>query len=105
MDKEYSLWLHFKQGDDFANHLERTNGDVSEAFASWSAQFKGMADHCMRISSITKGHTTLEAWGDTHYVGFRPTDEASRKLLDVMAIEELITVDTFPGDDEVGGEG
>jgi len=88
--KEYSLWVHWKQGDEFHDLLEESKGDVSKALERWSEIFEERAKFCVELASRLKGKN-VKADADTHYIGLY----GDEKVLDKLAKEGLINVEEF----------
>jgi hypothetical protein len=90
--KTYSLWLHYKQGDDFANILKDSK-NVSEAFRTWAQHFEACRDRCQTIADALENQA-VEIDADTHAINLHAgTPDASKKLralvdLNILSPEE-----------------
>lgn len=71
MRKTYSLYLHWKQGDDFSS----CGGD----FAKWCEHFK----ECVRQTSILQEHQQrIKVFGaDTHFIGLDMDEDLANQLI------------------------
>lgn len=96
--KTYQLFLHGKQGDDFADHLKATKS-TEEALRSWAKSFKEAHDACLQLANAfqKKG---IEAEADTHLIQFYAHDEEAKKVLEVMAKEKLLQIEEFDDEEE-----
>lgn len=94
----YNLYLHGKQGDDFADCITNTK-DVPSALRMWAESFKYMQEVCLRLASSFTG-TKVTADADTHMVQFGAADERAAKLLETLAKEKLLNAEEFEDDDE-----
>jgi hypothetical protein len=101
MGKTYELWLHYKQGDDFAAILEK-EPTPSKALESWAAHFAACRDICAQLARTLAGKN-VEAGGGTHYIGFTAKDDEAERALAALAKENLLReslVETPDEDDE-----
>lgn len=108
MSRSYELFLHYKQGDDFAQALEAHPDDIPAALRTWEQHFRNNASVCARLAKAFEGKNLIVNAG-THHIDFTPGDDAARECLEVMAQEELLRIEDW-GDaatDEIdnGGEG
>ena len=85
----YELFLHYKQGDDFADHLEQAQDDVPAALRSWAESFKRHHDVCLQIARVLDGKK-IEAQADVHFISFEPGDDQAENALEALVREELI---------------
>ncbi|KXB03013.1 hypothetical protein AKJ45_02835 [candidate division MSBL1 archaeon SCGC-AAA261F19] len=90
-EKSYELFLHWKQGDDFAEELEKAD-TTEEALRNWAETFEEHAKHCRELAEIFEGKD-IEAYADTHHISFVDDEEVLKKavkkgLLEVVDIPE-----------------
>ena|SRR5271166_5557640 len=79
--KSYDVWLPvYKQGDDYGQHLAETQ-NPSEAFLELANRYRAAADQCHKVGEALAGLTDVEAFGDTHSVGFSTAGDV-QSLLD-----------------------
>jgi hypothetical protein len=85
MIKDYTLFLHFKQGDDF--------NCADQDFATWCNDF----EECVRQTKILSEHQNdIEVTGaDTHHIGLRMEEDLANKL-----IEQDISISLEEWDEE-----
>lgn len=98
MSKSYSIFIHYKQGDDLA-HIQSQVPTTSEALQAWSDSLRAGADHVARLATAMKGYD-IELHADTHHIGFDGKDEKAEKLLAALAAEEMITAEEYEDEDE-----
>lgn len=99
--KTYEIYLHGKQGDDFAAHIEKSK-NVWAALAVWTEDFRKRADICDRIArAIYQKNVQVEA--DTHMILFIPQDTTAEKAFDELLAAGLVhrsSMDEADGDDD-----
>lgn len=83
----YELFLHWKQGGDFANCLEETES-VEEALRMWAKSFEANADHCRELADEFSGEN-IEGRGDTHLIGFSGDEEVLERAVEKDLIEKV----------------
>ena len=67
----YSLSIHWKQGTDFADCLDRSRA-VSEALKLWADDLQSSRQKCLRLAKLLKGkdveasagENSIDLWGD-----------------------------------------
>ncbi len=96
--KNYTLWLHFKQGEDFALQLEHAS-TTSNALRSWAESFYSNAEHCRVLADRLEG-VDVEVQADTHHIGFEPNDAAAEKVLQELAEEGLVNEEKYEDDED-----
>lgn len=106
--KLYDIFIHYKQGDDFNHHLEKTKS-TAEAFSSWADSFKAAEDVCRQVSAaFAKAKVTTEdiaVDAQVHSISFNPLTEKGEGLLKMLVAEELLHVEDFDdGEEDEGGE-
>lgn len=89
--KEYNIFMHARQGDDFRHWLDENDGDVPAALRAWAAAFKANEEHCLRLANAFHGRSVV-AHADAHSVVFEPTDEDAEGLFEVLVKEEVLNV-------------
>lgn len=105
--KNYELFLHYKQGDDFNSHLEDSK-NPSEAFANWAKDFEQRKETCKLLSDTLKG-VNVEVFADTHMISIVPNDREATMILDKLVAQETLTTFEFEDDEcdcdeEISGE-
>ena len=85
----YELFLHGKQGEDFAWQLDQTKGDVPDALRSWAQAFKAHHDACLQIAQVLDGKK-VGARADVHFISFEPLDDKAEAALEELVKEELL---------------
>jgi hypothetical protein len=88
--KTYMLWLHSKQGDDFAEHVEHTKTPV-EAFESWANSLAEAQRTCLKVAE-TIHDQKVTVFGDVNFVMITAKDKAARIVLDKLVTEKILTV-------------
>ncbi len=88
---EYSLWVHWKQGDDLARYLSQHNNDAKKALLAWAQSFRESAKKVRTIAKMFQGKR-LKICADTHGIylsgDIDTLEEAvKRKLLDKLEKE------------------
>ncbi len=89
---EYSLWVHWKQGDDLAQYLSQLNNDAKKALLAWSQSFRDSAKKVRAIAKMFQGKK-LKICADTHGIylsgDIDTLEEAvKRKLLNKLEKED-----------------
>jgi len=88
--KSYSLFLHWKQGDDLAEHVETTK-TVSDALRSWGADFERRRVACEKISSALDGKK-VDVFAGTHVIDFTPRTKKAREACEQLVLDGLLSV-------------
>jgi hypothetical protein len=70
-EKVVELQAHWKQGDDFADHLKAKRGKVTHALNSWADDLVASAEALRAISRKLEGERGVKAFADTHTVLIR----------------------------------
>lgn len=83
--KEYTLSVHWKQGDDFQSHVNEKEGSVCGGLRAWAERMKETATQLVDLADLLEGQN-VTADGDTHHIGFYG-DEA---VLDKAVEKELL---------------
>lgn len=96
--KTYELFLHGKQGDDFAQHAAIA-ATVNKALLSWSAALKQCQNICEQIARALEGKN-VSVFADTHVISLTADDAEAEKALDALTAEGLLTVMPIEDDDE-----
>jgi len=92
---DYSLWLHWKQGDEFGEHLARNKGNVARALEDWAEEFEERAKFCKKLAKRIEGKN-IEADADTHHIGLY----GDEKILNKLAKEGLIQKDEYEDEED-----
>ncbi len=99
LNKEYTIFIHGKQGDDFRHYLDENQSNVSAALQDWALQHKANYDLCLRLAQAFDGRD-VSAFADTHHISFEPGNDEAAGLLEVLAKEELVNVYEFEDEEE-----
>lgn len=88
--KSAEIWMgYFKQGDDFATHLEENKDNPIESFKSYWVQISGVLNQIEEITDILKKHeddlAEISMDADTHMISISGPD----KLIDELVKKEL----------------
>lgn len=84
----YELWLHWKQGDDFAGCLKEANDNVPAALELWAQHFDGCAEHCRSLAKELEG-ADVSADGDVHYIRFDGDEVLMEKLVSMELLNRV----------------
>lgn len=87
--KTYSLFLHFKQGDDFAS-IRKSTKTNSVAFEKWASQFAHYQAICTTVAKALDGKK-VEISADTHMIMLVPGDAAGARALEALVKERILT--------------
>lgn len=78
----YTLSLHWKQGDEIADHVKRARS-ASGAFEAWRDDYAKRQQVCDRISKILEGKR-VSVHGDNHMITLEArTDDAEEALAEL----------------------
>lgn len=100
--KHYELFMYFKQGDDFAQHLEDQETNAS-AFRAWSQGFRRRQLHCEQIAKAIEGED-IDITADTHMIVFHPNTEKAEKVLELLAESKYISPSDLFDEEQEGEE-
>ncbi len=98
----YELFLHGKQGDDFAACLDEAEGkqdQVALALRRWAESFKANHDACLQIASSLDGKQ-IEAQADVHFISFTPGNEQAEAALEALVKEDLLYREEWDDDED-----
>lgn len=84
----YTLYLHGKQGDDLAAHLESTS-NLPSALRQWADAFEAARDACRAIAMAVDGKK-ISVIADTHYICFEAADRDSIRILEGLVKTGLL---------------
>lgn len=73
----YDLFLHWKQGDDFATQLKAAGDDVPKALREWAKSFDENASRCRALAKLFD-KVSISAQADTHHISFAPSEDIQR---------------------------
>lgn len=93
--KTYSLSVHWKQGDEFAEYLDRNKDDVSKALFEWASNMHDKAQRLEELARLLKGED-VEADADTHCIMLY----GDEKVLDKAAEDGFLSPEEILDDDE-----
>ena len=88
--KLVTLWIHWKQGDDLAHHLDRSQGNAVQGLREWADSLEEGARHVRELAGALEGHAvTIQA--DTHHIGIDVNPQILEKIKDLggVCVEEL----------------
>lgn len=97
--KTYTLYLHYKQGDDFGHILNEADHKVPEALRDWAASFDANAKHCRELAARLE-NVDVNVQADTHHIGFDPNDKKAEKALAKLAEDGLIDEEEWEDEDD-----
>lgn len=87
--KEYSLYLYFRQGDDFRHYLDEAEGNVARAISFLAADLKSAYETCNWLSMTMAKHNVI-AHAEGHHISFEPGDKDAEGLLDTLVKEKVL---------------
>ena len=64
----------YKQGDDYAEELAKSNGDGIAALCSLAACYEDAAQTCRSLAARIEGEQDIEVQGDTHSIWLEGPD-------------------------------
>ena len=94
MSRFYSLYLHYKQGDDLHHYLNNAKGNISKAFTSWAEHFEYCHRVCKELADCLKGYK-IDIDASVHFIAFYPKDKRSRELLEQLAKDGIINAEEY----------
>lgn len=100
--KDYSLSVHWKQGDDLARHVEAT-GSLYNGLLSWANSFKEISSIVEEIAVGIKDKD-IGVIADTHYIGFLPQNDDAEISLKALEARKLLHGEEIEDLDEVAEE-
>jgi hypothetical protein len=86
---EYSLYLYFRQGDDFRHYLDECEGNVSDALVSMSKDLYAAYNSCVTLSKMMKGMDII-AHASGHHISFEPGNDMAIGLMEVLVKEKVL---------------
>lgn len=95
----YTLWSHWKQGDELGRRVSDNGGKVSAGLRDWAQLHKYNTDVCNRLAIAFEGKNII-VHAEAHQIEFEPGDDHATGLLETLAREGLITVEEFSSDDD-----
>lgn len=87
--REYTLFLHWNQGDTFRRLLDENDYNISAALRDWAAEFKNNQDTCLYLADKMED-VDLTAFSDEHHISFEPGDDYAQGLLEVLVKENVL---------------
>lgn len=76
----YSLWLHWKQGDDFHSCLGEAAQNIPAALELWAKEFDNHAQHCRALAKELNNTSIECCCADVHYIEFCGDETVLDKL-------------------------
>ena len=64
---EYSLFVHWKQGDDLAHYLAHNKGDAKRSLIEWAQSFRRSSEIIRKLAAMFE-QKTLQIYADTHHI-------------------------------------
>lgn len=91
MVKAYSLWVHWKQGDEFRNiaFKEKKQLSIEEALDSWALVMDRRSQMLRKLAGLLKGQK-IRVLAGLHMIELRPLDEAAAKALKKAYSKDLV---------------
>lgn len=92
----YTLWVHWKQGDTLAGHLD-IEKDPVRALRNWAADLHAGATHVLALAAAVEASgKPIEIHADTHHIGV----DGDPALLDALAGQDLLIMDEGDGEED-----
>ena len=95
--KDYDLWLHFKQGDQMAEFLKDSEGNIPDALRLYAEFMRDRAEYLDELAEDVERELSngagIEMQADTNFIGFSGDEDAldrlaERKLLNCHEYED-----------------
>lgn len=95
--KVYDLWLHRKQGDQMAEFLKDSDGNIPDALRLYAEFMRDRAGYLEELAGAVERElsngASIEIQADTNFIGLSGDDDAlerlaERKLLDCHVYED-----------------
>lgn len=84
-DKIYELFLHWKQGHDFAEELKKADS-VEDALLGWAERFEENAKHCRELAEEFSGED-IESDAAVHHIEFYGDEEVLEEAVEKGLLE------------------
>jgi hypothetical protein len=97
--KSYTLFLHYKQGDDFCGCLKECKDNISESLSLWASQFQSCLEAC-NILAFELAGINVEVVADTHYIAFTPKDEEADKVFSMLEHRGIVCSEEHDDEEE-----
>lgn len=97
------LYVHWKQGDDFASSLEACDGKVVAGLRAWADGLSGSAERIREVAAILEG-ASVEGFGGTHCVSISGVPARLLEKLEATGIVHRSAFDEDEDGDEDGDE-
>lgn len=81
VDYDYTLFIHWKQGDDLARHLEDQKGDAVKALLSWADELESNAEMLERLVDMFKGKKLEVIDAQVHHISLGGDEETLEKAV------------------------
>jgi len=88
--KSYSLFLHWKQGDDLAEHVDKTE-TLSSALRSWGGDFERRRVACEKIATALDGKK-IDVFAGTHVIDLSPRTKKAREACEQLVLDGFLSV-------------
>ncbi len=89
IDYDYTLFVHWKQGDDLAYHIEDQKGDAVKALLSWANELEGSAKLLERLVNMFKGKNLEVIDAQVHHISLG----GDMETLELAVKENLLSKD------------
>lgn len=86
--KTYELFLHCKQGDTLAQHIEFTK-NPSDALKIWAYDFQNNREICEKLARDLLGKN-INIFADANLILLQGTDASAREALDSLVKEGIL---------------
>lgn len=97
--KEYSIMLHWMQGDEFRHYLDENGDNIAAALTDWAMQHKANYELCSRLAQAMEGKNII-AHAEGNHISFEPMDAYATGLLEMLGAEEAVDIYEFDDEDE-----
>ena len=82
--KDYDLWLHRKQGDQMAEFLKDSEGNIPDALRLYAEFMRDRAEYLDELAEAVERElsngASIEIQADTNFIGFSGDEEALERL-------------------------
>lgn len=85
--KEYTLSVHYKQGDDLNHRIVQAGHDDRLGLEHWSQQLFQAAEHIKMLADMFKGKE-LSIWAYTHHISFEGEAATLKRAAALRLLQE-----------------